>query len=303
MEFKQLQDMALFALVAECGSFTAAAQRVGLPKSSVSQRISQLEQTLGLRLLNRTTRQLNLTFAGERYLEHCQTMMSAAERADLALQRLRDNPSGRLRISTPAGLGATLVARLAADFQRQYPDVSLEVSVSDAMVDLVQEGFDAALRTGKPQDSSLIGRRLGYAPRYLLAAPSYLAQHPPIEHPQQLQQHRCIAHRAWTAWNLRCGDDYYRWQLPLAHTTDNLLYARECAIAGAGITLLPAFLSREVVAQKLLVEVLPAWRAEGNELYLVYPSRKLNSPALACFIDVVLQHPAFDDYARELPRE
>ncbi|AGE16469.1 LysR family transcriptional regulator [Serratia marcescens] len=303
MEFKQLQDMALFALVAECGSFTAAAQRVGLPKSSVSQRISQLEQTLGLRLLNRTTRQLNLTFAGERYLEHCQVMMSAAERADLALQRLRDNPSGRLRISTPAGLGATLVARLAADFQRQYPDVSLEVSVSDAMVDLVQEGFDAALRTGKPQDSSLIGRRLGYAPRYLLAAPSYLAQHPPIEHPQQLQQHRCIAHRAWTAWNLRCGDDYYRWQLPLAHTTDNLLYARECAIAGAGITLLPAFLSREVVAQKLLVEVLPAWRAEGNELYLVYPSRKLNSAALACFIDVVLQHPAFDDYARELARE
>ncbi|UTL85139.1 LysR family transcriptional regulator [Serratia marcescens] len=303
MEFKQLQDMALFALVAEYGSFTAAAQRVGLPKSSVSQRISQLEQTLGLRLLNRTTRQLNLTFAGERYLEHCQVMMSAAERADLALQRLRDNPSGRLRISTPAGLGATLVARLAADFQRQYPDVSLEVSVSDAMVDLVQEGFDAALRTGKPQDSSLIGRRLGYAPRYLLAAPSYLAQHPPIEHPQQLQQHRCIAHRAWTAWNLRCGDDYYRWQLPLAHTTDNLLYARECAIAGAGITLLPAFLSREVVAQKLLVEVLPAWRAEGNELYLVYPSRKLNSAALACFIDVVLQHPAFDDYARELARE
>ncbi|MEX5765150.1 LysR family transcriptional regulator [Serratia nematodiphila] len=303
MEFKQLQDMALFALVAECGSFTAAAQRVGLPKSSVSQRISQLEQTLGLRLLNRTTRQLNLTFAGERYLEHCQVMMSAAERADLALQRLRDNPSGRLRISTPAGLGATLVARLAADFQRQYPDVSLEVSVSDAMVDLVQEGYDAALRTGKPQDSSLIGRRLGYAPRYLLAAPSYLAQHPPIEHPQQLQQHRCIAHRAWPAWNLRCGDDYYRWQLPLAHTTDNLLYARECAIAGAGITLLPAFLSREVVAQKLLVEVLPAWRAEGNELYLVYPSRKLNSAALACFIDVVLQHPAFDDYARELARE
>ena len=175
--------------------------------------------------------------------------------------------------------------------------------MSDAMVDLVQEGFDAALRTGKPQDSSLIGRRLGYAPRYLLAAPSYLAQHPPIEHPQQLQQHRCIAHRAWAAWNLRCGDDYYRWQLPLAHTTDNLLYARECAIAGAGITLLPAFLSREVVAQKLLVEVLPAWRAEGNELYLVYPSRKLNSPALACFIDVVLQHPAFDDYARELARE
>ena len=230
-------------------------------------------------------------------------MLNAAERADFALQRLRDNPSGRLRISTPAGLGATLLARLAADFQHQYPDVSLEVSVSDAMVDMVQDGFDAALRTGKPQDSSLIGRRLGHAPRYLLASSAYLAQYPPILHPQQLQQHRCIAHRSWPAWNLRRGDEYFRWQLPTLHITDNLLYARECAIYGAGITLLPAFLSREVVAQKQLVEVLPEWQAEGNELYLVYPSRKLNSPALACFIDVVLQHPVFDDYARELARE
>ena len=106
--FKQLQDMALFALVAECGSFTQAAKRAGLPKSSVSQRISQLEKSLGLRLLNRTTRQLNLTFAGERYLIHCQEMMQASERAELAIRRLRDNPSGRLRITSPAGLGATI---------------------------------------------------------------------------------------------------------------------------------------------------------------------------------------------------
>lgn len=133
--FKQLQDMALFAKVAECGSFTRAAAMVGLPKSSVSQRVSQLEQNLGIRLLNRTTRQLNLTFAGERYLVHCQEMLQAAERADLALQRLKDNPSGRLRISTPAGLGATLLAQLATDFQQQYPDVLLEVLVSDTMVD------------------------------------------------------------------------------------------------------------------------------------------------------------------------
>jgi DNA-binding transcriptional LysR family regulator len=178
--------------------------------------------------------------------------------------------------------------------------MSLEVSVSDTLVDMVQEGFDAALRTGRPQDSSLIGRRLGHAPRYLLAAPTYLAQHPPLLHPQQLQQHLCITHRAWPDWVLRRGEEYYRWQLPQRHTTDNLLYARECAILGAGITLLPAFLSREVVARKQLVEVLPEWQAEGNELYLVYPSRKLNSPALACFIEVVIQHPVFVDYAQAL---
>ncbi|CNE52408.1 LysR family transcriptional regulator [Yersinia rohdei] len=298
--FKQLQDMALFSRVAECGSFTRAAEMVGLPKSSVSQRISQLEKNLGIRLLNRTTRQLNLTFAGERYLVHCQEMLQAAERADLALQRLKDNPSGRLRISIPAGLGATLLARLAADFQQRYPDVLLEVMVSDTKVDLVEEGFDVALRTGKPQDSSLIGRQLGYAPRYLLASPAYLAQHPPLTHPRQLDTHRCIAHRAWQALILRRDDEFYRWQVPALHVTNNLLYARECALNGGGITLLPAFLSREVVINRQLIAVLPQWQAEGNELYLVYPSRKLNSPALSCFIDVVVGHPVFKDYMQGL---
>ncbi|KAB8309732.1 MULTISPECIES: LysR family transcriptional regulator [Rahnella] len=291
--FKQLQDMALFALVAECGSFTQAASRAGLPKSSVSQRISQLEKSVGLRLLNRTTRQLNLTFAGERYLIHCQEMMQASERAELAIRRLRDNPSGRLRITSPAGLGATLLARMNVEFQKRYPDVSLEVSVSDALVDLVQEGFDIALRTGKPQDSSLIGRELGHSPRYLLASPDYLAQHPLIESPQQLASHHCIAHRAWSEWVLHRGETYHRWLLPSAHTTDNLLYARECALAGAGITLLPAFLCHDEVAAGTLVRVLPEWEAEGNDLFLVYPGRKLNSPALACFIDFMLEEYGF----------
>ncbi|MCG8707579.1 LysR family transcriptional regulator [Brenneria sp. 4F2] len=295
--FKQLQDMALFALVAECGSFTQAAKKAGLAKSSLSLRISQLEQQLGLRLLNRTTRQLNLTFAGERYLIHCREMRQASERAEMAIQRLRDNPSGRLRITSPAGLGSTLLARLTTAFQQRFPAVSLEISISDAVTDLVQDGFDAALRTGKPQDSSLIGRSLGRTPRYLLASPAYLAQYPALTHPQQLQSHRCIAHRAWSEWALHCGSEYYRWLLPEAHTTDNLLYARECAIAGAGITLLPDFLCQGVEASTSLVRVLPAWRAEANELYLVYPSRKLNSPSLVCFIDFVLKHHELQRYA------
>ncbi|WP_113628121.1 LysR family transcriptional regulator [Pectobacterium peruviense] len=295
--FKQLQDMALFALVAECGSFTLAARKAGLAKSSLSLRISQLEQQIGLRLLNRTTRQLNLTFAGERYLIHCQEMLQASERADLAIQRLRDNPSGRLRITSPAGLGSTLLARLTAEFQQRFPAVSLDVLISDAVIDLVQEGFDVAFRTGKPHDSSLIGRSLGQTPRYLLASPDYLARHPALLHPQQLQQHRCIAHHAWTEWLLHRGSELYRWLLPDSHITDNLLYARECAIAGAGITLLPDFLCRDEAVSGKLVRVLPDWQAEANELYLVYPSRKLNSPALACFIDFVLQHRALDDYS------
>lgn len=298
MAFRQWQDMALFALVAECGSFTAAAERVGLPKSSVSQRISQLEQRLGIRLMNRTTRQLNLTFAGERYLLHCQEMMQASERADQAIANLRDNPSGRLRITSPAGIGATLLARCNAEFLQLYPDVTLDVSVSDDIRDLVQEGFDIALRTGQPQDSSLIGRRVGYCERTLVASKHYLEQHAPITHPQQLAEHRCIAHHAWNEWVLKQDDAYYRWLLPPGHLTDNLVYARECALGDAGITQLPRFLTEGAMADDRLVPVLPEWEMEGNELWLVYPSRKLNSPALAKFIEFALQSTVFKAFYR-----
>lgn len=298
MAFRQWQDMALFALVAECGSFTAAAARVGLPKSSVSQRISQLEQRLGIRLMNRTTRQLNLTFAGERYLLHCQEMMQASERADQAIANLRENPSGRLRITSPAGIGATLLARCNAEFLQLYPDVTLDVSVSDDIRDLVQEGFDIALRTGQPQDSSLIGRRVGYCERTLVASKHYLEQHAPITHPQQLAEHRCIAHHAWNEWVLKQDDAYYRWLLPPGHLTDNLVYARECALGDAGITQLPRFLTEGAMADDRLVAVLPEWEMEGNELWLVYPSRKLNSPALAKFIEFALQSTVFKAFYR-----
>ena len=264
MAFRQWQDMALFALVAECGSFTGAAERAGLPKSSVSQRISQLEQRLGIRLLNRTTRQLNLTFAGERYLLHCQEMMQASERADQAIASLRENPSGRLRITSPAGIGATLLARCNAAFLRLYPDVTLDVSISDEMRDLVQEGFDVALRTGQPQESSLIGRRIGNCPRLLVASQRYLDQHPPLVHPQQLSAHRCIAHRAWNEWVLQRDDEFYRWLLPPGHLTDNLLYARESALGDAGITLLPHFLTDGAMADPRLVPVLPEWGNRGE---------------------------------------
>lgn len=288
--FKQLQDMALFALVAETGSFTAAAQKAGLPKSSVSQRISQLEAHVGLRLLNRTTRKLSLTFAGEHYLVHCREILDASERADLAIQRLRDNPSGRLRITSPAGIGATLLARMNAEFLAKYPEITLEVFISDDVRDLVMEGFDVALRTGKPQDSSLIGRKIGHCPRYLLASPNYLAQHPALTHPSQLVDHRVIVHRAWSEWLLQRDRELYRCHLNQMHQTDNLLYARESALAGAGITLLPAFLLDDSLAQGALVNVLPEWTVTGNDLYLVYPGRKLNAPALVSYINFALEY-------------
>ncbi|MNV27258.1 HTH-type transcriptional regulator DmlR [compost metagenome] len=222
-------------------------------------------------------------------------MLAASERAEYAIQRLRDNPGGRLRVTSPAGIGATLLAHLNAEFQRRYPDVSLDVCISDDVQDLVQSGYDVALRTGKPQDSSLIGRKIGNCPRYMLASPEYLARFAPLEHPRQLVEHRCITHKAWPEWLLRHNDEDYRHLPNNAHVTDNLVYARESAIARAGITLLPAFLLEDKIEKGALVQVLPEWSVEGNELWLVYPSRKLNSPALMSYIQFAMQ---FDEVKR-----
>jgi len=291
---KQLQDMALFTMVAECGSFTGAAKRCGLPKSSVSQHISHLEQTLGVRLINRTTRQLNLTFVGERYLVHCQEMLRASERANQAIHRLQDNLSGRLRITSSSGMGSTLLAQLNAAFLQAYPDVTLEVSVADEGRNWLSDGDDMALCTRQPQDPSLVGRRIGYCERLLVASQDYLAQHEEIVHPWQLTAHRCIVHRIWSEWLLNKGKEYYRCLPSPGHITDNLYYARECALADAGITLLPRFLTEE----RSLVAVLAEWTVTGNELWLVYPSGKLHSPALSRFVDYVMQSPLLREFYR-----
>jgi DNA-binding transcriptional LysR family regulator len=291
--FKQLQDMALFTLVVELGSFTAAAKRVALPKSSVSKRISQLEQQLGLRLLTRTTRRLSLTFAGERYLVHCQEMIAASERAQNSMQLLKVSPSGRIKVTAPAGLAIMLLAEIVSDFQTRHPHVAVEVNVSDEISDLVADGYDVALRTGEPEDSMLIGRRLGESKRYIVASPGYLKASTPINEPEQLHQHRIIAHRSWTQCALRQQERVFHWLLPAQHMTDNLLYARQCALLGGGVTLLPDFLCRQALDSGDLVAVLSDWQVDANQLYLVYPSRKLNPPALTLFINEVVNYRLF----------
>ena len=291
--FKQLQDMALFALVAEMGSFTAAAQKAELPKSSVSQRISQLEQQVGIRLLNRTTRRLNLTFAGEHYLVHCREMLAASERAEYAIQRLRENPSGRLRITCPAGIGATLLAHMNAEFQLRYPEVSLDVSISDDVVDLVEAGFDVALRTGKPQDSSLIGRMIGHCPRYMLASPDYLAQHGTPGSPEELAQHNCLHYSffAGQSWHFLTPEGEslsVAVSGNLSASISSLLM--DAAIKHCGIAMLPEREARAALEQGWLVPVLEALEPKPLAIHGIYQSREYQPAALRAFLDELARY-------------
>ena len=230
-----LELMGLFATVVEQGSFTRAAELLGMPKSSVSQKISRLESQLGVRLLQRTTRRLSLTPPGELYVEHCQGLLALARSANLAMARLRSAPAGRVRITAPEATGTLLLGRILAEFRALYPEVVLELTLSDEQLDLVGEGYDLALRAAPLKDSSLICRRIGQVARHLVAAPAYLGAHGMPQQLSELGRYACLVHSAMPVWPLQEGG----WRPQGACVSNSLLALREMALHDGGLPCCP----------------------------------------------------------------
>lgn len=284
----KLDAMALFALVVREGSFTAAARVSGLPKSTVSQRVAELEAMLGVRLLHRSTRRLSLSEAGQVYLQHCQVMLEAANAADAALSRLRDAPAGSLRMTAPEASGTLLLPALLAAFSRRYPAVTVECIISDAQLDLIGERIDLALRTGLLADSSFVSRRIGPVSRVLVAAPDYLAREGWPQAPADLQQHRLLLHAVLPQWPLQHGGEIIRVDASRASLrANNLNTLRQMALAGAGIALLPRFMVRQALADGHLCCLLPDNPPPDNHYYAVYPSRSHRPAALTALLDFI----------------
>ncbi|MGL6050813.1 MAG: LysR family transcriptional regulator [Aeromonas salmonicida] len=280
-----LELMGLFATVVEQGSFTGAAEALGMPKSSVSQKISRLETQLGVRLLQRTTRRLSLTPQGEIYVEQCQALLALARSANLAMARLRAAPAGRVRITAPEATGTLLLGRILAEFRALYPEVVLELTLCDDQLDLVGEGYDLALRAAPLKDSSLICRRIGQVPRHLVAAPGYLAAHGA----PQLGLHPCLVHSALPVWPLQEGG----WRPQGACISNSLLALRELALHEGGIALLPHHVCQEDLATGRLQKLLPDHPIPPNPFYLIYPSREHLAPALRSLMDFVAERLPF----------
>ncbi|MGH1389082.1 MAG: LysR family transcriptional regulator [Aeromonas jandaei] len=278
-----LELMGLFATVVEQGSFTRAAELMGMPKSSVSQKISRLETQLGVRLLQRTTRRLSLTPQGEVYVEHCQGLLTLARSANLAMARLRSAPAGRVRITAPEATGTLLLGRILAEFRALYPEVVLELTLSDEQLDLVGEGYDLALRAAPLKDSSLICRRIGQVPRHLVAAPAYLAAHGMPQQLSDLGRYACLVHSALPLWPLQEGG----WRPQGACISNSLLALRELTINEGGIALLPHHVCEGDLASGRLQKVLPELAVPPNPFYLIYPSREHLAPALRTLMDFV----------------
>jgi DNA-binding transcriptional LysR family regulator len=281
-----LDDALIFTRVVECHSFTQAALGLAMQKSTVSRRIALLEERLGVRLLNRTTRKLRLTEVGQAYYERCRQIMLDFAEAEQAVMQLQLRPSGLLRITAPIEFGQLFLGRVLGAFMREYPEISAEVELTSRRVDPVEEGVDIAMLVGQPQDSTLIARPLLVSARSLCASPAYLQQHGTPQTVAQLAEHRAIllsadAQRYWPllGQNVAC-------QRVLS--CNNITFAREAALAGAGIAGLPLMISREEVASGRLIEVLPEAQLPGSELYAVYPSRRFQTMKVKAFLDFLL---------------
>lgn len=285
-----LNDMLLFAQVVEAGSFTAAARELSMPKSTLSRRISKLETQLDCRLLQRTTRSLRLTDVGSDFYTHCKRMVEEAKQAEHAVNLSQETPRGQLRVTVPLDLQTNLLGALAAEYLQRFPEVRLELDLSNRFVDLVEEGFDLALRAGRLEDSSLIAKRLGETRLLACAAPSYLEQHGAPETPKQLSEHDCLVYpgpdgRALLQFS--GPNNLTQIQLEGKLIANSMGTLQDAAIAGLGIAVLPLTLCRNAIDQGQLLPILEDWKLPVDGIYAVYPSPRHLTPKLRSFIDFI----------------
>jgi len=282
-----LNEIVVFAKVVETRSFTAAAQQLGLPKSTVSRKVAQLEERLGVRLLQRTTRKLSLTEIGQVYYERCQRIVSDIMAAEQVVTDMQATPRGLLRVTSPVDFGAFALGAIVADFLSELPDIHVDLHVTDRVVDLVEEGLDLGIRFGPLVESSLIARKLCTVGLRLCATPAYLARKGMPTHPDDLDVHDIVAFvpvPRMATWTLEGPDGTVVELTPSARfSSNNLMAIRDAALAGTGIAQLPEFVCGE--SNDGFVYVLPEWRAQPAELYAVYPSTRNISPKLRAFIE------------------
>ncbi|MEJ2920051.1 LysR family transcriptional regulator [Bordetella avium] len=285
--------MQTFARVVELGSFAAAAERAGLARSVVTRQIAYLEEKYGVRLLNRTTRKLNLTDAGRAFYERIRPLLSELADIDLALRAQSSQPTGRLRISAPVSFGVLHLGPAVADYLQRYPDVVIDLDLNDRVVDLVQDGYDVAVRIGPLTDSSLVARPLAPQTLQVCAAPSYLARHGTPAQPEALRQHQCLHYSyasSGTDWVFEKDGQTTLVRITPSMRANNGDVLRTAALAGHGIILQPDFLIGDDLRAGRLVPVLPDYRRPVITMMMVYPHRRLLSPTVRSFVEHLEAH-------------
>lgn len=284
----RIDAMRAFVAVVIEGSFTTAANTLQLSPQLVSKYVSKLEEQLNSRLLNRTTRKVSLTEAGNHYFAHAQQILLSIDDMESQLGGLQQNPKGVLRISAPVSFALRHMAQLITDFQMRYPLVTVDLQLTDRKVDIVEEGFDVALSIGKLKSSSLIAKQVAPIRVVLCASPEYLKKHGTLDKPEDLVNHRYLH---YSYMNMDAKEEIY--QLLKAKylkqgsefRSNNGDVLVEAAIAGAGLVLQPTFIVSEAVSRGKLVVLLPEIEPEALGLYTIYAHRRLLPHKVRCFID------------------
>lgn len=290
-----LNHVAWFVRVVEAESFTRAAEGLGLRKSSLSRAVSRLEEELGVRLLQRTTRRLSLTDAGRSYFAQARSALSGLADAAATVSDMGKDPRGVVRVTSPVDIGLILLTDVVARFVKEYPRIHIELSLTSRVVDLVAEGFDLAVRAGRLEDSSLIARRVGSADLGLFSTPAYLARRGTPRSIATLAEHDCVLFRGrdgHAEWKLSgpSGDETVAVKGPVS--VDDLLLVQQAVEAGLGIGLLPLFLLRtcgERGAKSTLVRVLREVALRGSALHVVSPSARHQPARVALFRDFLIE--------------
>ncbi len=287
---QDLSGIAIFVAVIDAGSFTGAAEALGMSKSAVSKQVSRLESRLGAQLLNRTTRRLNLTEVGRAFHERCKRIVEQAEEAELAVTNLQDSPRGRLRVTAPLSFGIAYLAAALPDFTAAYPDVTVDIDFSDRRVDILEEGFDLAIRIGVLEDSSLIARRIASCRRSLLASPDYWQKHGKPTHPSDLVNHECFSYTLLTLPNIWQFTDPMSRELISVKVTGRLSSNNGnvlglAAASGQGCVQQPTFICRDLMEKGTLEPALEVFEPEPVGMYAIYPPGRHLSAKVRVFID------------------
>jgi len=290
----RLSAMRTFRTVVETGGFSAAARRLGLSKAAVSKQVAELEAHFGTALLQRTTRRLNATDAGRRYFENCVRLLDEISEVEAEVRNSQAEPSGRLRVSAPINFGNEVLGPVISAIAQRYPRLEIQIELSDRFVDLIEEGFDVALRirTNLP-DSSLIVRRVSAITRSVCAAPSYLKRMGTPKTPEDLKNHACLIYTLSTSpfdWKFSAGNKTVAVRVNGSIQSNNGQFLMSFLHAGMGIALLPDFTVGEDVRSGKLKRILENYPVEPHDLYLVYPANRHQSPKLRAFMDMAAQH-------------
>lgn len=282
-----LNGFVVFVQVAEARSFVGAGRLLGVSASAVGKSVARLEDKLGVRLFHRSTRSVTLTSEGSLFLERSRRILAEIEAAELELSQANAAPRGRLRVSLP--LVSSLILPVLGEFMRAYPDIELDLDFSDRLVDVIEEGFDAVVRTGEPADSRLTARRLGTFRSVLVASPDYLARRGVPMTPSDLLQHTCLHYRFPNSgklepWALQALPDTPELLLPVSMVCNNI-ETRVCfALQGLGIAYLPDFAVQALLAEGRLLPVLPSHVQRTGVFHVLWPASKHASPKVRALV-------------------